>query len=415
MRFLTTCAALLALCSPLFANDAERDRKARAALALAATVRPAIATAPAPRPVLPKDYAAGYKAAARADKPLVVFVGCKGEHTAPGAVVARADALPGVEGPAAVVLYPARGELYRHTVLRCPVTEDEITTAVRAAQGKVEAPKASDKPAPKPLNWDVRAEVPAQLPACACGDVCPCGGKSAKGTDPRDALARVRKGNAQGSGTVVHSGQGWSLVLTAAHVVDGPGPLTVRVGGKTVTAQVVEADSAADLAALVIPGDFPAVRVSDADVKDGAEVVMYGMTSIYTRGKVAGRETLNGHENLTYATAADSDSGDSGAGVFHEGKLCGVHLGKIGTHSADKPRAAATGPVRRFLSRVMGRGVTAAPKPSQLPAAAPVPAGTIRTTSGRLLVPNGNGTYRYADESPGAAPACPSGRCPLQR
>ncbi len=33
-------------------------------------------------------------------------------------------------------------------------------------------------------------------------------------------------------------------------------------------------------------------------------------------------------------------------------------------------------------------------------AADPLPAGALKTTDGRVIVPNGNGTYRYADSKP---------------
>ncbi|HEY1188580.1 MAG TPA: serine protease [Gemmata sp.] len=406
------CAVLLATVPALRADDvhAARDRKARAALALA-SAGPSAVVAPAPRPVVPKDYATGYRAAAAAEKPLVVFVGCAG-HDAPGAVVSYVAQLADVKGPAVVVGFPVGDRLFIHATMSCPVGEAQLQQAIRAATKKINDPAPKELPAPRPLNWDVRADPPALKGGC--GPSCACAGARVK-PDPRDSLARVRKGTAQGSGTVVHNGEGWSLVLTAAHVVDGPGALTARVGGRTVSAQLVDADQEADLAVLLVPGDFPAVRLAEADVSDGAEVVMYGMTSVLTRGTVSGRAVLNGSENLSYATHADSDSGDSGAGVFHEGRLCGVHLGKMDTGAGATPRAAAPGPVRAFLKRVLSKDVKAAPVLVAPKGDAP---GTLRTASGRLLVPTGNGTYRYADEAPAKvlpAPSCPNGRCPLQR
>jgi hypothetical protein len=317
----------------------------------------------------------------------------------------------------AVVLYPVHGELFRHAVLKCPVTDEDLGTAVRAAGKKIDAPKVSDAPAPKPLNWDVRADAP-EKGGCGC-DTCACGKKAANVTDPRDSIARVRRDLGDryemGSGTVVHSGQGWSLVLTAAHVADGPGKLTVRAGGKTFAGVVVEADKAADLAAVFVPADLPAAKVAAADVRDGAEVVMYGMTSVYSRGTVTGRHHFDGVENLAYATAADSENGDSGAGVFAGGELVAVHLGKVGTEAGARPRAAATGPVRKFLRRVLDKPAAVAPavkpgEPKNDPkSATALQPGDIITTSGRVLRPNGDGTYRYADSD------CPNGRCPLQR
>jgi hypothetical protein len=411
--------------------DAERDRKARAALALAGAAKPATATAPAPKLAVPKDYSTGYKVATADARPLIVFVGPPDVPVVPvpGAIVAKADSLPGIKAPAAVVTYPVGGKLYVHETLDATKLDPaKLATSVKAATKKVEVAPAPDKLAPKPLDWDVRATPSLDGGARPDCEKCPrCG---AKARDVRDSVARVRRDlgdrYAQGSGTVVHSGQGWSLILTAEHVIDGPGTLTVRVGGKTVPAQVVDSDKAADLAVVLIPGDFPAVKVADADVPDGAEVTMYGLTSVFSRGTIAGQETLNGVPNLAYATDADSENGDSGAGVFHEGKLVAVHLGKMGTEKGAKPRAAATGPVRKFIRRALDGGAKPI-VPAELPKAEPEPApkadapGTLRTTSGRALIPNGNGTYRYADESPAplkttpfGAPQCPSGKCPLK-
>ncbi|AWM35926.1 hypothetical protein GobsT_63400 [Gemmata obscuriglobus] len=62
-----------------------------------------------------------------------------------------------------------------------------------------------------------------------------------------------------------------------------------------------------------------------------------------------------------------------------------------------------------------GLDVSASPHPT-----AALPAGALVSVSGRVLLPNGDGTYRHAD--PGAptvlpgyslAPGCPNGRCPL--
>jgi hypothetical protein len=130
---------------------------------------------------------------------------------------------------------------------------------------------------------------------------------------------------------------------------------------------------------------------------------------------VTGRHHFDGVENLAYATAADSENGDSGAGVFAGGELVAVHLGKVGTEAGARPRAAATGPVRKFLRRVLDKPAAVAPavkpgEPKNDPkSATALQPGDIITTSGRVLRPNGDGTYRYADSD------CPNGRCPLQR
>lgn len=427
------CALALLTFAPLARSaDSERDRKARVALALAGA--PPISLAPAPRLAVPKDYPTAAKEATKTGKPLVVFVGCKGQHSAPGAVVSRVDSLPDVEAPAALVLYPVGAELYRHTTLRCPDEMDKLPEAVRSAAKKIDTP-TKDKTAPKPLEWDIRSpHKPLDLadltannawaPPCDKCETCPHCGKGAKERDPRDSLVRVRKGNAQGSGTVVHSGLGWSVVLTANHVVDGGGALTVRGDGRTYPAQVVAQDKDSDLAALLVPADLPAVKVSTADLDAGADVVMVGMSSILSRGKVSSRETLGGREVLHYATHEDSDSGDSGAGVFVKGELVGVHCGKSYSAPGAKgvPHATAGKPVRAFLKRVFAGEVKAQPTAPSAPTSAPGASNAdLVTASGATIRLGSDGVYRYVGEAPSAPrflpafrPSCAGGNCPLK-
>ncbi len=395
--------ALLALtAAPALGSDVDRDRKAKAALALAGTAAPKIVTAPAPRAVL-LAYPEAYRRAVVEGAVLVAYVGCDKPHEArPGVLTARVPALQGYRGPAALVLYPAGSALYAHDLLPCPVADADLTAAVTAARKKIDRPKASDAAAPRPLEWDIRAE-PEAIPATKLPT-----------RDVRDSQCRVRRGNAQGSGTVVHRGEGWSLVLTCEHVVSAaPGDITVRCDGATLPALVVEIDKTADLAVLLVSADLPAVRVAETDPADGDSVTLVGMTSIVSRCRVSGRDTLGGREVLLYGTATDSDSGDSGGGVFHEGRLCGVHCGKV---EGKVPHATATGPVRKLLARVLKDDGSLKAKPAPEPkapqkASAAPQAGTLVTTSGRTLLPNGDGTYRYADAGP-VVPSCPNGRCP---
>ena len=421
VRKLVLAGLLFALAAPAFGADldAERDRKARVALALAGG-KPAIQAAPPPRAVVPKDYPAGHAKAVADELPLVVFVGCRGAHTVAGAVVSRVEEFAGTKGPAVVIGYPVRDRVWVHATLPCPVTDADLSAAVKAAAKKIADPPAKAMPAPVPLDWTIRAEV---KPACQCGPDCLSAKKVA---DPRDSLVRVRKGNAQGSGTVIYAARGRSVILTAAHVVEHGGELSVRGQGKTHAATVLASDRSADLAALLIEVELPAVQLSANDPADGAEVVMIGMTSLFSRGRISGREVLNGHEQIVYATAADSDGGDSGAGVYFEGKLCGVHLGKIGTETSAKPRAVAVRVVRAFLSRVFRRegarfvpavpvAVAKAEAPKGTPANPSQP-GDVWTTSGAVIRQGTDGVWRYVGQAPrsNAAPNCPLGKCPLK-
>lgn len=169
-RLLTLAAALVLVGAPAAGADIERDRKARVALALAGGGAPAVATAPAPRAVVPKDYPAGHAKAVSDEKPLVVFVGCRGAHQVSGAVVSRVDEFGDVRGPAVVVGYPVGDRVWIHATLQCPVEQEELDAAVKAASKKINDPAPRAMPAPDPLTWDIRAEPSG----CRCGEVCPC-------------------------------------------------------------------------------------------------------------------------------------------------------------------------------------------------------------------------------------------------
>jgi hypothetical protein len=155
-------AAVLAvlLSGPAAADD--RERRARAALALADALTPA--AAPAPRPAAPppaaRSYADGYAEAQLRAKPLVVFVGCEVQKCE-GAICSRVDAdrFGEVKAPAVVVGYPAGSGLLMEAALPCPASPAEIEKAVGHAARKMAAPtppKAMPA-APKPLDWKVSA------------------------------------------------------------------------------------------------------------------------------------------------------------------------------------------------------------------------------------------------------------------
>lgn len=150
-----------------------RDRKSRAALALAGAKAESPANlAPAPRVARAKDYPTGYAESLAEQRPLVVFVGCD-PHPVPGAIVARTEAKEFAEitAPAVVVGYPVGGKLLIEKKLAgCPPVED-LKKLVDSAQQKVDVPPLKEhRPAPPPLNWQIRA-VPYASPAVCVGAV----------------------------------------------------------------------------------------------------------------------------------------------------------------------------------------------------------------------------------------------------
>lgn len=141
-------ALVLMSCALTALADDSRERRAKVALALA---KPAgVALAPEPRPA-PRTYERGYAAATANQEPLVVFVKCQ-PVPVEGAIVSKVDALGDVTGPAVVVLYPVGAKLYVDATLP-PDQPAKVKDAVKSAAKKIDAPAATDRPAPKPLSW----------------------------------------------------------------------------------------------------------------------------------------------------------------------------------------------------------------------------------------------------------------------
>lgn len=382
IRAAAFAVALLAGTTSTRADEREdRDRKARAALALSAPAPKLAAGAPKPREV-GAEYATAYARAVEQSRPMVVYVACTRDHKAPGAVAAKADALPGVTGPAAVVMYPRGDGLLVHRVMQCPVDDAELSRAIKDAAKKADgaAGKNADKAAPKPLDWQIRHEVPRDTRTEL--DVL------------RDASVRVWCGDAGGSGTVVFAEPGRSVILTAAHVVDHGAPVTVRADGRTLPARVLLTDRAADVVALEVRRELSAV-VSVSDEWDtGDEVLMVGGSSIWSKGKARGAQQLNDRPNLL--ADYESISGDSGGGVFVRGSLVAVHVGRIGDRARCPCRLTA------FVAKaIRAEPVATAPKASPV-ASAPD-------------CPNGNCNLKPATyAAPVMLPAsgCAGGNCP---
>jgi len=394
IRATAFAVALLVGASVARADEREdRDRKARAALALSAPAPKLASAAPKPREV-GANYATAYARAVEQSRPLVVYVGCKSDHKAPGAVPAKADALPGYKGPAAVVMYPRGDGLLVHRVMQCPVDEAELSKAIKDASKKTTAPagaKSDDKLAPKPLDWQIRHESPRD--ARTELDVL------------RDSFVRVRTDRFGGSGVVAWSEPGRSLVFTCWHVVNDGSPIVVRTGGRTLPAKVVEVDEAADVALLEVARELPAVVAVESDAPAvGDPVLMLGASSIWSRGKVLDTEDRNGRPSAS--GDFEGYSGDSGGPVFCRGSLVGIVRG-VGIDDGRAKFSTRVGPMLlRGIKRepVAVRGTPAAvQQPGARPAALPD-------------CPNGNCNLKPATyAAPFTLPAtgCAGGSCPL--
>lgn len=168
----------------------------------------------------------------------------------------------------------------------------------------------------------------------------------------------VRRGTSQGTGTVIASVDGETLILTAGHVVRGHDPLIVElhrynlglenrsVGGpwpRALSAEVAALDAAADVAILRVGGmtALPYVaRILDADDRDSPENWLTVTSVGIDRGAKLSSwdsvlvETANlrlGEAKGTrpfFITARPPEHGRSGGGLFTtDGRLIGVCVG----------------------------------------------------------------------------------------
>lgn len=167
----------------------------------------------------------------------------------------------------------------------------------------------------------------------------------------------VRRGPSQGSGTIIATVEGETLVLTASHVIRGPGTISVELHRynlgleripatpgawpRSIAAEVVAIDRAADLAVLRIEGLAALPYVARLAGSRRELAVDSIVTSI---GIDLGRhlsswstpmvEALwfelndNREERLFFITARAPEHGRSGGGLFlPDGELVGVCIG----------------------------------------------------------------------------------------
>jgi len=178
----------------------------------------------------------------------------------------------------------------------------------------------------------------------------------------------VRKGASLGTGTVIASVEGETLVLTASHVVEDPGPLSIELfrynlgmerarnaSGfpRRLKASVVARDVDADLAVLLVGGQlaFPYVaRMAKAGepLLSGTPVTSIGfdrgqrLVGSATRVRKVERIDLErgGGERAFLATDHPPELGRSGGGLFRadDGALVGVCVAR-----AEFPRGRTIG------------------------------------------------------------------------
>ncbi len=190
---------------------------------------------------------------------------------------------------------------------------------------------------------------------------------------------KLRKGNACGTGSLIASVPGETLILTAAHVVEGPGELIVEfhrynVGAevnqpsagwpKKVPAQVIQADAEADVALVIVSGlarlPFLALPLdTQVEVKAGEHVISVGIDKGEKlqswEARVKGQVDLNRGDGKTrpfLVTDKAPQHGRSGGGLFRDdGRLIGVCVGRVDMQGNSAVGIfASTESIRRLLN-----------------------------------------------------------------
>jgi S1-C subfamily serine protease len=164
-----------------------------------------------------------------------------------------------------------------------------------------------------------------------------------------------------GSGTVVHSASGKSLVLTNRHVCpNGTGHPFVLVGNKSYRAEWIAADDTVDLALLRVSVELPAVELAASEPVKGTTVRQWGYS---LHGPVKAKtgsvlETIQfttdaGARVNTLVTDIAVEPADSGSGIFDpDGKLVAVTFAAAGpTDGPRREHCVRLTDIKRFLDR----------------------------------------------------------------
>jgi hypothetical protein len=195
-----------------------------------------------------------------------------------------------------------------------------------------------------------------------------------KSADPRESVVFVEHNNSAGTGTVVSSEGGKSLVLTCAHVVEnsrGTITVTTRAGKRHAATYVagsvvrnigpalIDVDGP-DLCVLSVDADLPAAKVADGPPAVGSPVELWGFGGQPYGAKPAHKTGLWDHPppwtRPASAYTVRTISGDSGAGVFNAaGELVAVHHGGDGRRGYGTPLGTVRGWLREKVAKLFPR------------------------------------------------------------
>lgn len=140
-----------------------------------------------------------------------------------------------------------------------------------------------------------------------------------------DAALLIKRPN--GLGSAVYIGHG--RIVTAAHVVAGAKVVSLKSSdGRISSATVVAFDEQTDLAILQTNMRLLAADLSCSPVPVGASIVAVGnplgQEFISAYGRIAGAARPIGGGRLMYVTDMTTVMGQSGSGVFADGKVIGI-------------------------------------------------------------------------------------------
>ena len=212
-------------------------------------------------------------------------------------------------------------------------------------------------------SWSCPSTQPARptylapaLPPIALPPITPPASRNLSRDLPTAMDVRVECPTARGSGTsIARRPEGGTLIVTNYHVIRNQARVVVYSGkGNRAIGRVAMVDRANDLALIAIDAHWPIVRL-------GNEVILGAMVQLraFDRGvqfrKYAGRVvreyTEQGAAEAGYFATGASVAGNSGGGVYWQGKLVGVIWGNPQGQTA----FVRIGPLRRMLDRLIRR------------------------------------------------------------
>lgn len=140
-----------------------------------------------------------------------------------------------------------------------------------------------------------------------------------------DAALLIKRPNGLGSGVYIGHGR----IITAAHVVVGAKVVSLKSSdGRISSATVVAIDEKTDLAILRTDMRLLPAELSCSPVAVGTQIVAIGnpqgVEFVSAYGRIAGKARPVATSRLVYVTDMTTVMGQSGSGVFADGKVIGI-------------------------------------------------------------------------------------------